>query len=132
MNDTAATTDLLAVTLAQTLAQEHVADIVETLNDQDDATIAHVLAELPFERAVEVLDQPELTAAADAVALLPDQRAGALLSAMSADRAADVFQEFDEEVRQRLSGRIDRQTRSDLKKLLAYPEHSAGSIMPTG
>ena len=58
MNDTAATTDLFAVTLAQTLAQEHVADIVETLNEQDDATIAHVLAELPFERAVEVLDQP--------------------------------------------------------------------------
>lgn len=131
MNDTAATTDLLAVTLAQTLAQEHVADIVETLNDQDTATIAHVLAELPFERAVEVLDQPEFTAAAEAVALLPDQRAGALLSAMSADRAADVFQEFDDEVRQRLSGRIDRQTRSDLKKLLAYPEHSAGSIMTT-
>ncbi|UZF92554.1 magnesium transporter [Bosea sp. NBC_00550] len=131
MNDTAATTDLLAVTLAQTLAQEHVADIVETLNEQDEATIAHVLAELPFDRAVEALDQPEFTAAAEALALLPDGRAGALLSAMSADRTADVFQEFDEETRQRLSGRIDRQTRSDLNKLLAYPEHSAGSIMTT-
>ncbi|CAM5191342.1 magnesium transporter [Bosea thiooxidans] len=131
MNDTAATTDLLAVTLAQTLAQEHVADIVETLNEQDIATIAHVLGELPFERAVEVLDQPEFGAAAEALALLPEGRAGALLSAMSADRAADVFQEFDEETAARLSGRIDRQTRSDLKKLLAYPEHSAGSIMTT-
>jgi magnesium transporter len=131
MNDTVATTDLLAVTLAQTLAQEHVADIVETLNDQDLATIAHVLGELPFERAVEVLDQPEFTTAAEALALLPEARAGALLSAMSADRAADVFQEFDEATQQRLSGRIDRQTRSDLRKLLAYPEHSAGSIMTT-
>ncbi|QEL23217.1 magnesium transporter [Bosea sp. F3-2] len=131
MNDTVATTDLLAVTLAQTLAQEHVADIVETLNEQNEATIAHVLAALPFERAVEVLDQPEFTAAAEALALLPDGRAGALLSAMSADRAADVFQEFDGETQQRLSGRIDRQTRSDLTKLLAYPEHSAGSIMTT-
>jgi len=131
MNETVATTDLLAVTLAQTLAQEHVADIVETLNEQDEATIARVLAELPFDRAVEVLDQPEFSAAAEALAQLPEGRAGALLSAMSADRAADVFQEFDEETRQRLSGRIDRQTRSDLKKLLAYPEHSAGSIMTT-
>lgn len=131
MNDTAATTDLLAVTLAQRLTQEHVADIVETLNEQGDATIAHVLAALPFERAVEVLDQPELAAASEALTLLPDQQAGALLSAMSADRAADVFQEFDEATRARLSGRLDRQTRSDLKKLLAYPEHSAGSIMTT-
>ncbi len=131
MNDTAEKTDLLAVTLADTLAQEHVADIVETLNDQDSATIAHILDELPFERAVEVLDQSEFTAAAEALELLPEARAAALLSGMSADRAADVFQEFDEEIRQRLSGRVDRQTRSDLKKLLAYPEHSAGSIMTT-
>ena len=52
MNDTAATTDLLAVTLAQTLAQEHVADIVETLNEQDEATIAHVLAEFGDDAAI--------------------------------------------------------------------------------
>ena len=131
MNETAEKTDLLAVTLAQTLAQEHVADIVETLNEQDSATIAHVLDALPFERAVEVLDQSEFTAAAEALELLPEDRAAALLSGMSADRAADVFQEFDEGVRQRLSGRMDRQTRSDLKRLLAYPERSAGSIMTT-
>jgi len=131
MNDTAEKTDLLAVTLAQTLAQEHVADIVETLNEQDSATIAHVLDALPFERAVEVLDQSEFTAAAEALELLPEDRAAALLSGMSADRAADVFQEFDEGVRQRLSGRMDRQTRLDLKRLLAYPERSAGSIMTT-
>lgn len=131
MNETAEKTDLLAVTLAHTLAQEHVADIVETLNEQDSATIAHILDELPFERAVEVLDQSEFTAAAEALELLPEARAAALLSGMSADRAADVFQEFDEPVRQRLSGRMDRQTRSDLKRLLAYPEHSAGSIMTT-
>lgn len=131
MNDTAATTDLLAATLAQRLTQEHVADVVETLNAQDDAIIAHVLAALPFERAVEVLDQPELTTAAIVMALLPEQRAGALLSAMAPDRAADVFQKLDDETRARLSGRLDRQTRSDLKKLLAYPEHSAGSIMTT-
>ncbi|MGX5732628.1 magnesium transporter [Bosea thiooxidans] len=131
MNETAEKTDLLAVTLAHTLAQEHVADIVETLNEQDSATIAHILDELPFERAVEVLDQSEFTAAAEALELLPEARAGALLSGMSADRAADVFQELDEPVRLRLAGRMDRQTRSDLKKLLAYPEHSAGSIMTT-
>ncbi|MCO5092387.1 magnesium transporter [Bosea sp. (in: a-proteobacteria)] len=131
MNETAPDTDLLAVTLARTLAHEHVADIVETLNEQDEATITRVLAELPFERAVEVLDQPEFTTAAEMLERLPEGRAGALLSAMSADRAADVFQEFDDETRQRLSGRIDRQTRSDLSKLLAYPERSAGSIMTT-
>ncbi|WP_089176467.1 magnesium transporter [Bosea sp. AS-1] len=131
MNEIELAPDLLSVVVAKTLAEEHVADIVEMLNEQDSATIAHILQEMPFERAVEVLDQPELTDAAEALALLPDNRAGALLSAMSADRAADVFQEFDEATRQRLGARMDRQTRSDLRKLLAYPEHSAGSIMTT-
>jgi len=78
-----------------TLAEEHVADIVEKLNEQDSATIAHALQQMPF------------------------------------DRAADVFQEFDEPVRHRLGARLDRQTSTDLKKLAAYPERSAGSIMTT-
>ncbi len=131
MNEIELAPDLLSVVVAKTLAEEHVADIVEMLDEQDSATVAHILQELPFERAVDVLDQPELTDAAEVLALLPDDRAGALLSAMSADRAADVFQEFDEATRQRLGARMDRQMRSDLRKLLAYPEHSAGSIMTT-
>ena len=79
MNDTAATTDLLAVTLAQTLAQEHVADIVETLNEQDAATVADVLLAMPFERAVEVLDQPEFAEAPAALARISQARAAAFL-----------------------------------------------------
>jgi magnesium transporter len=127
----AAAPDLLATTLACTLAQEHIADIVETLNDQDTATIAGVLVALPFERAVEVLDQPELADAPAALALLAEERAAAFLSAMSADRVADVVRAFDEPVRARLLARVDHETRSDMTRLLAYPEHSAGSIMTT-
>lgn len=123
--------DLLATTLAQTLAQEHIADIVETLNDQDAATIAAVLLALPFERAVEVLDQPELGDAAEALALIPEERAAIFLSEMSADRVADVVQGFEEPLRQRLLGWVDHDTRSALTRLLAYPEGSAGSIMTT-
>jgi magnesium transporter len=123
--------DLLATTLARTMVQEHVADIVETLNDQDTATIAAVLLALPFERAVEVLDQPELVDAAEALALIPEDRAAIFLSEMSADRVADVVRDFEEPVRQRLLGRVDQETRSALTRLLAYPEHSAGSIMTT-
>lgn len=123
--------DLLAVTLAQTLAREHIADIVETLNDQDPETVAAVLLALPFERAVEVLDQPELSAAADVLARLPEARAAQFLSAMSADRVADVVPHFEEPLRLRLLGRVDHDTRVALNRLLAYPEQSAGSIMTT-
>ncbi|MDR6871342.1 magnesium transporter [Bosea sp. BE125] len=129
--DLLAKTDFLAKTLACTLAQEHIADIVETLNDQDTATIAEVLVSLPFERAVEVLDQPELFEAPAALSLLTDERAAAFLSAMSADRVADIIRVLDAPVRERLTARVDQETRSALTRLLAYPEHSAGSIMTT-
>ncbi|MGO4738294.1 magnesium transporter [Bosea sp. 2KB_26] len=128
---TAPERDLLAATLAQTLARDHIADIVETLNDQDVETAAAVLLALPFERAVEVLDQPELTVASEALGLMPEVRAAQFLSAMSADRVADVVPEFDEPLRLRLLGRVDHDTRATLNRLLAYPEQSAGSIMTT-
>ncbi|TCR61131.1 magnesium transporter [Bosea sp. BK604] len=123
--------DLFATTLARTLAQEHVADIVETLNEQDADTLAAVLLALPFGRAVEVLDQPELDEAAEALALIPEERAAIFLSEMSADRVADVVQRLGEPLRQRLLARVDHGTRSALTQLLAYPEGSAGSIMTT-
>jgi magnesium transporter len=123
--------NLPAAMLACTLAQEHIADIVETLNDQDVAMVADVLVALPFERAVEVLDQPELSETAAAIALLPDATAGAFLSAMSSDRVADVLRALDEAARARLLGHVDQETRISQARLLSYPQHSAGSIMTT-
>ncbi len=124
-------TDLLARTLAASLAGEHVADIVETLNDQDAETATAVLLALPFERAVEVLDQPEFTAAAAALALFPDERTSAFLGAMSADRVTDLIDEVDEPVRARLLRHLDSETHAAVIRLLSYPEHSAGSLMTT-
>lgn len=129
--DTVRGIDPLAKTLACTLAQEHVADIVETLNEQDAATVADVLLAMPFERAVEVLDQPEFAEAPAALARMAQPRAAAFLHAMSADRVADVLAELDEPVRQPLVRLLDRETQATLTHLLTYPEHSAGALMTT-
>ncbi len=132
MNQTLTRTpDLLALTLARTLAREHVADIVETLNDQDAATAADLLLSLPFERAVEVLDQTEFADAPAVLALIPEDQAGAFLGAMSADRVTDIVEALDEPARARLLPHLDGETHATLTRLLAYPEHSAGSLMTT-
>jgi magnesium transporter len=55
------------------LSQEHVADIVETLNEQA-KTAPDIVAQLPLDRAIEVLDQPGLDAPADLVQALPRDR----------------------------------------------------------
>ncbi|MDR3476151.1 MAG: magnesium transporter [Devosia sp.] len=120
-----------AVDLAEKIVNDHVADIVEALNEYPDETAAEVLALLPLERATDVLDQPGLESAADIVKLLPEDRAAALLEAMSADRRADIFRQLSEPPREALLTRLSPEARDVVRQLLAYPEGSAGSLMTT-
>ncbi|CCV13677.1 hypothetical protein [Mesorhizobium sp. STM 4661] len=47
-----------AVAIARILANDHVADIVEALNQKPRETATELLCEVPFERLVEIFDQP--------------------------------------------------------------------------
>ncbi|HVW93259.1 MAG TPA: magnesium transporter [Devosia sp.] len=116
---------------AASLANEHVADIVERLNGFPEETAADLIGLMPLERAVEVLDQPGLDNAAEIVALLEEERAAAILEGMSADRRADLFRELPEPPREALLARLSPEARDAVKTLLAYPLGSAGSIMTT-
>jgi magnesium transporter len=124
--ETIASTDIAA-----SLSGERAADMVEALNALPPATAAEVLLHLPLERAVEVLDLPGLDYDAEIVQNLPVERAVAFLSGMAADRVADVFRRMAEPARSGVLGRLDRETQDSLRRLLSYPEHSAGSIMTT-
>ncbi|HVZ06040.1 magnesium transporter [Hyphomicrobium sp.] len=113
------------------LLDEHDADIVEQLNQQDIETAAAILSQFPLERAVEIFDRPELARAGDLILDLPDDFAGHILKGMSADRAANVLRQLDGPDRTSLLARVDFETAQSLKLLLAYPEGTAGSIMTT-
>ena len=117
--------------LAAKLSNERAADIVEALNRLDAETSSAVLLHLPAERAVEVLDLPGLDGIAEIVTLLPAERAVALLAGMSRDRTTDVLRQLKEPVRTQLLERLDNETQESLRRLLAYPKHSAGSLMTT-
>ena len=53
------------------------------------------------------------------------------LAGMSSDRVADVVRQLDEPARTPILQQLDPETRESLRRLLDYPEHSAGSIMTT-
>jgi magnesium transporter len=120
-----------ALLAATDLAGEHVADIVEFLNEQPTEAAAEILDRLPPERAVEVLDYPGLNEAPELIATLPAEKAVRLLNAMSADRVADVVPELPEPTRAQLVQRLDPDTTRALKRLLAFPENTAGALMTT-
>lgn len=113
------------------LIGEHAADIVARLNEEPLRGAAEVLAHLPLERAVEVFDRPELARAGELLLSVPEEMAARILAAMSADRAAAALRELDGADRTTLLSRLDFETAAGLKQLLAYPPHTAGSIMTT-
>ena len=113
------------------LLEEHDADIVAQLNEQDVETAASIIAQLPIDRAVEIFDRPELSRAGDIILELPKDLSGRVLKGMSADRAADTLRQLDGEERTELLTHVDFETAQSLKLLLTYPEGTAGSIMTT-
>ena len=113
------------------LFDAHTADIVARINDEDAASAAALLARLPLERAIDVFDRPELTRAGDLLLDLPHERAGEILKGMADDRAADALRDLDGEDRSELLKRVDFDSAWPLKRLLAYREGTAGSLMST-
>ncbi|WP_409562162.1 magnesium transporter [Hyphomicrobium sp. B1] len=113
------------------LLEEHDADIVAQLNEEDLETAASILSQLPLDRVVEIFDRPELSRASDLILELPEEFAGQVLTGMSADRAADLLRQLDGTDRTKLLSLLDFETAQSLKLLLAYHEGTAGSIMTT-
>lgn len=113
------------------LIDEHAADIVARLNDEDLPRAASALAHLPLHRAVDVLDRPELQRAGELLLELPEELSGKILAGMSADRAAAALRQLDGGDRTTLLMRVDFETAISIKQLLAYQGNTAGSLMTT-
>ncbi len=113
------------------LLEEHDADIVVQLNEEDLETAASILSQLPLDRVVEIFDRPELARASDLILELPEEFAGQVLKGMSADRAVDLLRWLDGPDQTKLLSLVDFETAQSLKLLLAYPEGTAGSFMTT-
>ena len=113
------------------LLDAHTADIVERLNDDAVDGAVAILVHLPLERCIDAFDRPELARAGELLLALPPERAGEILTGMADDRAADVLRDLDAEDRGELLKRIDFDSAWPLKRLLAYPEGTAGGLMST-
>jgi magnesium transporter len=117
--------------VAENLARQHVADLVDALNEREREDAARLVAELPFQRAVEMFDQPGLDRSGELITSLPTAQAASILSAMSSDRAADLFRELEPAARETLLEAVDADARQAVLRILGYPRNSAGAIMTT-
>jgi magnesium transporter len=133
VQDAAAKADDMAnpAFLAASMIEERAADIVEALNDMPPELAVAVLLHLPPDRAIEVLDQPGLEREPELITLMPRTVAAKLLAGVSADRLADIFRQVKEPHCSELLDLLDPDTRVNIRRLLEYPKHTAGSIMTT-
>jgi magnesium transporter len=133
VQDAAAKADHMVnpASLAASMIDERAPDIVEALNDMPPELAVAVLLHLPPDRAIEVLDQPGLEREPELITLMPRTAAAKLLAGVSADRLADIFRQVKEPHCSELLDLLDPDTRVNIRRLLEYPKHTAGSIMTT-
>lgn len=92
---------------------------ITILNSLDDEAAADTLEEVSPERQVILLEGME------------SERAAELLDEMSPDDAADLLADLPDEKAEELLDLMEPEESKDLRKLLEYPENTAGGVMTT-
>ncbi len=92
---------------------------ITILNSLDDEAAADTLEEVSPERQVILLEGME------------SQRAAELLDEMSPDDAADLLADLPDDKAEELLDLMEPEESEDLRKLLEYPENTAGGVMTT-
>lgn len=113
------------------LQPPQIADLIESLHtDEDRARTFKAI--VGMDDRADVLRQVDDTQDVAAIVEdLPPSEAADLLGEMQSDDAADVLQTLDEEHQEEVLQEIGPEDRADLRKILSYPEDSAGGIMQT-
>jgi len=102
------------------------ADIVEELSAPDRAAL---LGSMDEELAADVMQEMDPVALVAAVNELDDEQASDLIDEMDPDAGADLLADLSEERQRTLLSLMEPEEAADVRRLLAYPEDSAGGLM---
>jgi Mg2+ transporter MgtE len=113
------------------IAELHPADIAEILSDMNRLESGQFLESLDVEQLADTLEEVEPEFQASLIEGMADERVADVLEEMDPDEAADLLAELPEERSKGLLELMEREDAEDVRRLLAYPEESAGGIMTT-
>ncbi len=112
----------------QALIPAVVAEVIEGL---DPVQAWEVMSHSPPQRQAEIFSYLSLPAQEAIVDSIEPERFSRVIEEMSADDRVDLLERMDPEHVERLLRYVAQAERADIRKLLSYPEYSAGSIMTT-
>lgn len=113
------------------LTDLHPADIAEIISDLSRHESQQFLEALDVETVAETLEEVEPEFQASLVETMTSARVADVLEEMSPDEAADLLAELPEGRSEEILNLMEAADARQVRKLLAYPEDSAGGIMTT-
>ena len=111
------------------LSDKQIVDIADSIKDFDIDEIAKIIRLMGKDMAADLFSELPLSVETELLSKLTDKEAVSIINEMFADDAADVLEEMPANIVRRILKECDKDTRSDINKLLNYPEDSAGSVM---
>jgi magnesium transporter len=109
----------------------HPADLAEIISDLSRVEGSKLLESLDVKTVADALEEVEPDFQASLVETMADEKVADVLGEMAPDEAADLLAELPEERSQELLSLMEVEDAQDVRKLLAYPEDTAGGIMTT-
>jgi len=108
----------------------HPADIVDLLEELDEAERSTFFHAIPADVAADIVEELEPIDQAELIRLMGAERSSEILKEMDSDDAADLIAELPEAKAETLLDLMDIHG-EDVRELLQYDEHSSGGIMAT-
>ncbi len=109
----------------------HPAVVAEVLEGLSPEQVWKVLSHCDYERQAEIFGFFSLPTQEELVRAVDRQHLSEVIEAMAPDDRVDLLERLDPELVEELMPLIARAERADIRKLLSFPEDSAGSIMTT-
>lgn len=113
------------------IAELHPADLADIISEMDRSQSDEFLDKLDAKQIADTLEEVEPDLQASLVESMPDEKIAEVLEEMSPDEAADLLAELPEERSEELLDLMEEEEAETVRKLLEYPEDSAGGIMTT-
>lgn len=113
------------------IAELHPADLAEIISDLSRTESSRLLDSLDVETLADALEEVEPDFQASLIEAMPDEKVADVLEEMSPDEAADLLAELPRDRSQELLKLMEHEEAEDVRKLLTYPEDTAGGIMNT-
>ena len=113
------------------MADLHPADLAEILSDLTRQEGSKILETLDIETLADTLEEVEPDFQASLIERMSDDRVADVLEEMAPDEAADLLAELPQDRKHELLELMEDDEAEDVRKLLTFPEDTAGGIMNT-